>query len=59
MKLLENDAVKLIDVNFRKPYDSQEVVESLLEKTDIVKLNDEELGIANGTINTNTTNKAL
>lgn len=43
MRLLENDAVKLIDVNFRKPYDSQEVVEKLLEKTDIVKLNDEEL----------------
>ncbi len=43
MRLLENDAVKLIDVNFRKPYDSQEVVERLLEKTDIVKLYDEEL----------------
>lgn len=40
---LENDAVKLIDVNFRKPYDSKEVVEKLLQKTDIVKLNDDEL----------------
>lgn len=43
MQLLENDAIKLIDVNFRKPYDTKEVVEKLLEKTDIVKLNDEEL----------------
>lgn len=43
MRLLENDAVKLIDVNFRKPYDTKEVVEKLLDKTDIVKLNDEEL----------------
>jgi fructokinase len=43
MQLLENDAVKLIDVNFRKPYDTKEVVEALLKKTDIVKLNDDEL----------------
>ena len=43
LTLLENDAVKLIDVNFRKPYDKQDVVELLLEKTDIVKLNDDEL----------------
>ncbi|WP_319232101.1 carbohydrate kinase [Draconibacterium orientale] len=43
LKLLDNDGIKLIDVNFRKPYDSQEVVEKLLEKTDIVKLNDDEL----------------
>lgn len=43
MSLLEYDGVKLIDVNFRKPYDSQEVVEALLQKTDIVKLNDDEL----------------
>ncbi|WP_346856766.1 carbohydrate kinase [uncultured Draconibacterium sp.] len=44
-KLLDNDAVKLIDVNFRKPYDTREVVEVLLDKTDIVKLNDDELEI--------------
>ncbi|MCY1721553.1 carbohydrate kinase [Prolixibacteraceae bacterium Z1-6] len=41
--LLDYDGVKLIDVNFRKPYDSQEVVEALLQKTDVVKLNDDEL----------------
>jgi fructokinase len=43
MSLLDYDAVKLIDVNFRQPYDSKEVVEKLLAKTDIVKLNDDEL----------------
>lgn len=43
MSLLDYDGVKLIDVNFRKPYDSREIVERLLEKTDIVKLNDDEL----------------
>ncbi len=43
LNLLDNEGVKLIDVNFRKPYDSKEVVEMLLQKTDIVKLNDDEL----------------
>lgn len=45
LSLLDYDGVKLIDVNFRKPYDSQEVVEQLLEKSDIVKLNDDELDV--------------
>jgi fructokinase len=43
LSLLENGAVKLIDVNLRKPYDSREIVELLLSKADIVKLNDDEL----------------
>ncbi|WP_297100441.1 carbohydrate kinase [uncultured Draconibacterium sp.] len=43
LKMLDNEGINLIDVNFREPYDSQEVVEQLLEKTDIVKLNDDEL----------------
>lgn len=43
LRLLESDALKLIDVNLRKPYDSQETVEKLLRKSDIAKLNDEEL----------------
>ena len=43
IKLLDNNAVKLIDVNLRKPYDKKDVLELLLEKTDIVKLNDDEL----------------
>ncbi len=48
MSLLDYDGVKLIDVNFRNPYDSQEVVEKLLAKTDIVKLNDDELEVFAG-----------
>ncbi|WP_319590128.1 carbohydrate kinase [uncultured Draconibacterium sp.] len=43
MFLLDYSGVKLIDVNFRKPYDSQKVVEGLLMKADIVKMNDDEL----------------
>ncbi len=41
--LLDYNGVKLMDVNFRKPYDKQSVIELLLEKTDIVKMNDDEL----------------
>jgi fructokinase len=51
MNLLDYDGLKLIDVNFRKPYDSQEVVEKLLEKTDVVKLNDDELEVFAGWYN--------
>ncbi len=44
LKLMDNEeAVKLIDVNLRKPYDKQDVLEVLLAKSDIVKLNDDEL----------------
>ncbi|WP_340114926.1 carbohydrate kinase family protein [Maribellus mangrovi] len=45
LQLLETDATKLIDVNLRAPFDKQEVVELLLSKSDIVKLNDDELDI--------------
>jgi fructokinase len=45
LQLLENDVVKLIDVNLRQPYDTREIVEQLIMKSDIVKLNDEELGV--------------
>jgi len=43
MYLIDYDGIKLIDVNFRKPYDSQFVVEELLKKSNIAKLNDDEL----------------
>ncbi|KJF45504.1 carbohydrate kinase family protein [Draconibacterium sediminis] len=43
MFLLDYSGVKLVDVNFRKPYDSQKVVEELLMKADIVKMNEDEL----------------
>lgn len=45
LRLLENDAVRLVDVNLRKPYDTKEIVEMLLLKSDIVKLNDDELAV--------------
>lgn len=45
LQLLENNVVKLIDVNLRQPYDTREIVEQLILKSDIVKLNDEELGV--------------
>lgn len=43
LKLLQSNAVKLIDVNLRKPYDKKEILEVLLPKSDIIKLNDIEL----------------
>ncbi len=48
LKLLDSDAVKLIDVNFRKPYDTKDIIEPLLKRSDIVKLNDDELRIIAG-----------
>nr|MBD3622851.1 carbohydrate kinase [Sunxiuqinia sp.] len=45
LKLLEVDALKLIDVNLRKPYDRREFVEPLLWKSDVIKLNDDELSV--------------
>ncbi|WP_347838339.1 carbohydrate kinase [uncultured Draconibacterium sp.] len=44
-RLLTYEGLKLMDVNFRKPYDNQDVVELLLRDTDIVKMNDDELVI--------------
>lgn len=44
LQLLSNDGLlRIMDVNLRPPFDRQEVVELLLRKADIVKLNDEEL----------------
>lgn len=45
LRLLETDAIKLVDINLRKPYDTQELVELLLRKSDIIKLNDDELEV--------------
>lgn len=41
--LLNFDIVKIMTVNLRPPYDNKEVVEPLLLKADIVKLNENEL----------------
>jgi fructokinase len=44
LNLLENDSIlKIMDVNLRPPYDRAEIVKPLLQKSDIVKLNDDEL----------------
>ena len=49
--MLDNDCLKLIDVNLRQPFDSREVVEILIAKADIAKLNDDELKIIAGWYN--------
>jgi len=41
--LLEQEALKIFDVNFRPPYIDQDTTELLLMKADIVKMNHEEL----------------
>jgi fructokinase len=41
--LKNNKAIRLMDVNFRPPYDTREVVEQLIKYADIVKMNEEEL----------------
>jgi len=43
LKLMQNDVLKIMDVNLRPPYDTEEIVKSLLRQSDIVKLNDDEL----------------
>lgn len=45
-KLLDNsDALKVFDVNLRAPHYSRALIEMLLRKTDIVKMNEDELDI--------------
>jgi len=45
-KLLENTkAIKVFDVNLRAPHYSKELIESLLPKADIVKMNEDELNL--------------
>ena len=43
LALLETKSIKVFDVNFRAPFIDQQIVEKLLLKADIVKLNHEEL----------------
>jgi fructokinase len=42
-RLLETPAMKVFDVNLRPPYDDREIVRRSLERSDVIKLNDEEL----------------
>ena len=41
--LLETRSIKVFDVNFRAPFINQHIVEQLLLKADIIKLNHEEI----------------
>ena len=43
LSLMEKAAINIFDVNFRAPYYKQSVIEKLLHKADIVKMNEEEL----------------
>jgi fructokinase len=43
LKLLETDAIKVFDINLRPPYIGQDLLKILLDKADIVKLNQAEL----------------
>lgn len=42
-KVLENDAIKVFDINMRPPFIGQDLLKTLLEKADIVKFNQAEL----------------
>ncbi len=41
--LLNTDAIKIIDVNLRPTYNDRKIIEPLLYKADIIKLNDDEM----------------
>jgi fructokinase len=44
-KLLKNDFLKIMDVNLRVPHNHREIVEMLIQRSDIIKLNEDELTI--------------
>ncbi len=49
LALLENTtAIKIYDVNLRPPHYTNELIEVLLQKADIVKMNEEELEVISG-----------
>lgn len=45
LSLIEVAPLKIFDVNFRPPHYSQNLIETLLHKADVVKMNDDELAI--------------
>lgn len=45
LKLLETQTLKVLDINLRAPFYSFEVLKKLLSRTDILKINEEELVI--------------
>jgi len=44
-KVLNSNGLKLLDVNLREPYNTQDMVEPLLQKSDVIKVNDDELKV--------------
>lgn len=48
MALLERAAYRVFDVNLRSPFYSQELLEELIRKADLLKMNDHELDILSG-----------
>ncbi|WP_114747864.1 carbohydrate kinase family protein [Pleomorphovibrio marinus] len=44
-RLLQKDVLKVLDINLRPPHYTPELLEQLLEKADILKINEEELTI--------------
>ena len=48
LKLMEKATFKVLDINLRPPHYTQEGVESLLQKADILKLNEAELQLISG-----------
>ncbi|MDR6945111.1 carbohydrate kinase family protein [Mucilaginibacter pocheonensis] len=47
-ELLENDAIKVFDINLRPPFISRDLLADLLSKADIVKFNQAELEMVQG-----------
>ena len=43
MEYLSQAVIRILDINLRSPFYSQSLVQALLDKADIVKVNDEEL----------------
>ena len=60
LNILEcNSGLKLIDVNLRAPYNNKDIVEQLISKATIVKLNNDELRLIAGWYNKNYDEKEL
>ena len=51
LKLLDKAKLALFDVNFRAPHYSRELIQELLEKSDIIKLNEDEVEIIGAWLN--------
>lgn len=59
LSLLQTAQLKVFDVNLRAPFYSQSLLEQLLQKADIVKMNDEELALIGNWYFGNSTEYAL